>query len=100
MSSETCIQHTQLVADIAVLKDNTNYIRNKLCKHVDEGERDGGFRDRLLLAEKEITDLKNDIQRISRGRWIIGFVSGIVSTLIATGSRDILVLLIKWIMGV
>jgi hypothetical protein len=91
MAHETCEYHTQLVADIAVLKDNTNYIRNKICKHVDEGEKEGGFRDRLLLLEQAVSELK-------KAMWIRVAVAGAIGGLIGSGSNDVLVMFIKWIM--
>lgn len=99
MPQETCEHHMQFASDMAVMKNDLHYIRSKVCQHVDDGEKEGGFRDRLLLAEKEIMSLRSEIKAIARGRWIIGFVSGTVSTLIATGSRDVLLVFIKWIMG-
>jgi hypothetical protein len=91
MAQETCEYHTQLVADIAVLKDNTSYIRNTVCKHIEEGERDGGYRDRLLILEQAVSELK-------KAMWVRVIVSGFIGGLLGTGSSDAIGVVIKWIM--
>lgn len=72
---ETCQYHTEFVKDIAILKENTNYIRNKICKHVDEGEKEGGFRDRLLILEQSVSELK-------KAMWSRVIVSGVIGGLL------------------
>ena len=91
MPPDTCDYHTQLVSDIAVLKDNTTYIRNTVCKHIEEGERDGGYRDRLLILEQAVYSLK-------KAMWIRVIVAGFIGGLLGTGSSDAIRLVIKWIM--
>ena len=76
MTTETCEYHTLLVADIAVIKNDLQYIKDRLCNHVTEGEKEGGFRDRLLIAEKEIAVIK-------RGYWKACIVSGLIGGLLS-----------------
>ena len=44
MSSEVCDYHVTLVADMAVIKTDIKYIKDKVCSHVHEGEEPGGWR--------------------------------------------------------
>lgn len=85
-------KRAQMTADIAVIKENVNYIRLKLVKHVEEGEREGGFRDRLLVLEKEISVLKREL-------WakiiVAGFIGGLVSNATPEAMQIITRLFIK-----
>jgi len=57
--------------------------------HVMEGDQKGGFRDRLLIAEFNIKDLKERF-------WTSALVGGVIGALVGTGSKDLLVTLINW----
>jgi hypothetical protein len=92
MGAETCEQHIQIASDMAVIKNDMSYVRNKICKHVDEGEKEGGFRDRVLRLEIDVSELKKRF-------WLSSILGGIVGALIGSGSNDAIVALIKWIMG-
>ena len=59
--------------------------------HVIEGDKSGGFRDRLLKMEIEVSDLK-------KSRWITTIVGGIIGGLVGAGSKDVLTTLLNWIM--
>lgn len=88
---ETCDAHAELVTGLAILKNDTTYIRNKICKHVDEGEKEGGFRDRLLLLEQSVAELK-------KAQWTRALVSGLIGGLV--GGRlapEVMNLIIKMI---
>ena len=60
--------------------------------HIVDGDKSGGFRDRLMRAEIDIKVLKERF-------WQSSLIGGIIGTLIGSGSRDALNFLIKWIMG-
>jgi len=59
--------------------------------HVLEGDKSGGLRDRLLRAEIDIKEIK---QRF----WWSSLIGGIIGALVGSGSKDILVSLIGWIL--
>lgn len=78
--------------------------------HVVEGDGDGGFRDRLLVTEKSVEAMnkkidemqqsfEKKIDELRKAMWKMAVVGGIIGALIGSGSKDILVILIKWIMG-
>lgn len=60
--------------------------------HVMEGDKSGGFRDRLLIIERDVGELKKRF-------WLSSLIGGIVGALIGSGSNDAIAMLIKWIMG-
>ena len=88
MSSDVCDYHITLVADIAVIKTDIKYIKDKVCNHVTEGEGPGGWRDRLVILEQEVRTLKSSI-------WKIGLTSGVIGALVGNATPE----LIKWIAG-
>jgi hypothetical protein len=59
--------------------------------HVMEGDQKGGFRDRLLIAELNIKELKERF-------WQSALVGGIIGALVGSGSKDIIVLFVNWFM--
>ena len=75
MLPDTCEAHAEFVTGLAVLKNDTQYIRNKICKHVEEGEKEGGFRDRLLLLEQSVSEIK-------KAQWTRALVSGLIGGLV------------------
>jgi len=94
--SEHCNQHQRqmdlvgtLSTDIAVIKRDLERFLHRVELHIQEGEKQGGVRDRLYDAESEIRRLDTDIRRIEidiqnnliTGRWFMigsGVISGIV----------------------
>jgi len=59
------------------------------CKHIEEGEAVGGYRDRLLVCEKEAEvarqvalDTKKEISVIKKGYWKACLVSGLIGGII------------------
>ena len=88
---EQCEYHTLLVADIAVIKNDLQYIKSKVCTHIEEGDKVGGFRDRLIIMEQEISALK-------KAMWARVGVAGMIGGLVGSGSVDILTIFLKWLM--
>ena len=73
-----CDSHVRLSQDIAVIKNDLNYIKSQVCNHIREGEAKGGYRDRLIIAEQDISALK----KAAWGRTILaGLIGGLVSQL-------------------
>ena len=86
MSSEVCDYHVTLVADMAVIKTDIKYIRDRVCNHVTEGEGPGGWRDRLVILEQEVRVLKSSI-------WKIGLSSGVIGALVGNATPE----MIRWV---
>jgi hypothetical protein len=80
---EQCEYHTQLVSDIAVIKSDIVYIKDRVCKHIEEGEEKGGFRDRLVVVELAATSLTKEISALKTAKWISACVGGLVGGLIS-----------------
>jgi hypothetical protein len=91
-NNQICSYHVTLSSDIAAIKQDILYIKDRVCTHIEEGEKYGGYRDRLLLIENEFKSFKKSV-------WYSSILSGIIGALIAIGSKDILLVLIKWITG-
>ena len=60
--------------------------------HVAEGDKSGGFRDRLMRVEIDLKTLKERF-------WQSSLIGGVIGTLIGSGSRDVIGLLFKWLTG-
>ena len=61
-------------------------------EHVIEGDKQGGFRDRLLLVELDVKSLKERF-------WQSSLIGGVIGALIGSGSGQVITTLIKWFMG-
>lgn len=59
--------------------------------HVMEGDKSGGFRDRLLKAEIDLKQLKERF-------WASSLIGGVIGALIGSGSKDLLTVFIGWLM--
>ncbi len=103
MENGLCAYHIKLFADFAdkisenisevrAIKIDVAYIKDRVCKHVEDGEKEGGYRDRLIIVETTIKELRGSI-------WRAAGVGGVIGALLGSGSRDILVLFINWIIG-
>ena len=67
---------------------NLENITTKICKHIEEGEKEGGFRDRLLLLEQTVCTLK-------KSYWKTALVCGIIGGLLGKVSPDIFNIFVK-----
>ena len=59
--------------------------------HVLEGDKSGGWRDRLIMVENEISALK-------KAMWTRVITAGIIGGLIGSGSSDVIKCFFQWIM--
>jgi len=92
MEQWQCEQHTELIKSVALIQNDLKYIREKVCRHIEDGEKEGGWRDRLLLAEQQISTIK-------KGYWKACAVSGIIGGLIGKLTPDVLSFVVKIITG-
>ena len=87
---DVCEHHTTLVSDIAVIKNDLSYIKDRVCSHISEGESKGGFRDRLIILEQEVSAFK-------RIAWTRLIVAGLIGGLVANATPEVFGWLIKMI---
>lgn len=83
MSPDTCEKHLDVARDLAVIKSMLSAIQDRMMHHVDEGERPGGYRDRLIVAELEISTIK-------KGYWKACIVSGIIGGMLGNLTPDLI----------
>lgn len=65
---------------------------SKICGHINEGDKQGGFRDRIIILEQEVSALK-------KAEWGRVITAGLIGGLIGNLSPD----LIKgflWLIGI
>ena len=60
--------------------------------HVVEGDKQGGYRDRLFKVELDVKALKERF-------WQSALIGGVIGALIGSGSRDAITFLIRFITG-
>lgn len=100
----------ELSSDIKNICRTLDEMRTNSAEHIREGEKVGGYRDRLRVMEVEIktdridthnnfTALEKEISTIKKGYYIVGGLSGIIGGLIVKGGVDIFALLTKLIGG-
>lgn len=85
---DTCEYHVELVKDIATIKSDIAYIKDNFSCHIKDAEKDGGFRDRLLLTETRLVALGQEISLIKKGYWINGIIGGLIGGLLATSAPE------------
>jgi len=95
MPIETCEYHTEFAANVAVIKNDIKYIREKVCQHIEEGEKQGGFRDRLVVAEQALKGYKQEISAIKKGYWVSGVIGGIIGSLFTHTAPEIIMNIVK-----
>ena len=88
---ETCEYHTELASDIAVIKNSIQNIEKSFSKHIDDAEKQGGYRDRLSSLEQVVSALK-------KAMWCRVGIAGLIGGLIGSGSADAINVVLKWIM--
>ena len=89
---ETCEQHQIIATDIAIIKTDIQYIKDKVCSHVSQGEEKGGFRDRLIIVEQQVSELK-------KAEWSRVIAAGVIGGLIGNLSPDLIKGLL-WLIGI
>ena len=86
--NDQCEYHVNLVADIAVIKSDLVYIKERVCTHISDGESRGGFRDRLIILEEEVKAFK-------RIAWTRLIVASLIGGLVANATPEVFQWLIK-----
>lgn len=71
-------------------EDRWTKIENIIFKHIDDGEKSGGVRDRVLILERELYAIK-------QGYWRIGLLCGFIGALIGQITPDAIITLVSWI---
>ena len=84
MSDHVCLKEQDWGKLWEIIKTHSN--------HVIEGDKQGGFRDRLFKVELDVKSLKERF-------WQSALIGGVIGALIGSGSNDVIVMLIKWFMG-
>ena len=96
--NEQCSYHTQLVADIAVIKNDLTYIKDSVCRHVKEGEEKGGFRDRLVVVELAVVSLTKEIAALKTAKWVTAVIGGLVGGLVSQLLPETIQLIVKMVL--
>ena len=88
---EVCNQHESntecihaLKTDIAVIRRDLEHVVGRLCQHVEDAERPGGWRDRMVNVEMTVKELQ--AEKIMLRWFMIG--SGVIGGLIGSGSAN------------
>ena len=74
-------------------------IEDKVCRHIDEGERPGGVRERLLIVEQLLKAQRNEISVIKQGYWKVGLACGFIGALLGNIAPEAFRLIATWIVG-
>lgn len=97
--SEPCNYHHQLCEDMSIIKHDMAYIRDNVTNHITEGDKVGGYRDRVLIAESEINVIKNELYRLDKALktevFKTGLVGGIIGALVGQLTPEVVKILIQ-----
>lgn len=106
--TEISKQMTGVVTSLAVLNATFTDVKNRMSSHISDGEKEGGFRDRLVILEQKQKVLKddvihseerlcNEISVIKKGYWKACIVSGIIGGMIGNTAPGVFVFISKLI---
>lgn len=104
MPPETCPEHIKFATQQGVIINKLDNIEARMATHVTEGEKVGGWRDRLLMLEGDVKNHKDDVQKeigaLKRAMWLRTVISGILGGMIANGSDEAFRMFVKFLTGV
>jgi len=80
--TECCQDHPNVTESLAIIKHELTFIRNSVTKHIEEGDKVGGYRDRVLIAESEINIIKQELFRLDKALKTEVLKTGIIGGLI------------------
>lgn len=92
---EYCEKHIELAEDIAVIKNSLQNIAERICKHIEEGEKTGGIRDKVFVNENEIRRIEQMVKENKKSVWLSGIIGGVIGGLLAKSSPEFFSLLSK-----
>ena len=81
-------KNIKIAEDIATIKNELKDLKNTTFRHVEEGDRDGGFRDRLIVLEQEISALK-------KMAWIRLMIASLIGGFVANGAPEAVLWIVK-----
>jgi len=93
---ESMQQISALVTSMAVLNASFSQVKDKISTHIDDGEKQGGFRDRLVIIEhtqKEI--IVPQMNELKKNIWSQCILAGLLGGLIGHITPQIFELLVK-----
>ena len=90
-----CDYHHQICEDLAIIKHDMTFMREKFAKHVDDGEKPFGYRDRLLICEGEMKTIKQEILRLNTEVWKVGIIAGLIGSLVGQLTPELVKVLIN-----
>jgi len=93
--TEYCPDHTKLYSKIEVIDTKLDAFFDRVSLHIEEGDKAGGFRDRLIFAETSVKLCKAEISTLKKNRWLVGIVSGLVGGLVSQLSPELVNLIIR-----
>mgnify|MGYP001584423231 FL=1 len=68
-------------------------IEHKICQHITEGEKAGGFRDRLIVLEQNEVSCRasvdKEIKTIKNGYWKVCATAGVIGGLLGSGAPSV-----------
>lgn len=83
-----CIQESR----ITKLETGFEYFIKRTADHIAEGDKQGGFRDRVVILEQQVSALK-------KAEWTRVITAGVIGGLIGNLSPD-LIRSILWLLGI
>ena len=100
---EQCPEHTKMVSDITKLSGKIDgltkawdRVEKTFTLHIVEGDKPGGYRDRLLISEQQAKEMEKEIKAVRNSLWRVCLVSGLIGGLVGKLTPELFNLLIKF----
>lgn len=83
--NDFCAQHMDMVRDMATVKQvvenmdkSFQEVKNRMVAHINDGEKEGGVRDRVKALEKETKSLSESVSSLKKAEWKRVIVAGVI----------------------
>jgi len=92
---QQCDQHQDIVTKLAVIQNTLDTVATRICAHIDDGERPGGYRDRVINLEHCHKANQSEIAAVKKEYWKTCLMAGVIGGLLGKLTPEIFNFLIR-----
>lgn len=77
------------------IEENLKSVIERFANHIDEAERSGGTRERMVILETTMSQMAESMKKIEKNMWTMVAAAGLFGGVIGGGGVDVLLKLFK-----